>query len=195
MDKFDGIVNHIVADNYIQFSYDEIPLEGRGHVKTLHISVKCRDYVMARVLIDNGSSLNVMPKSTLVKLPFDESYIKPNTLAVKAFDGTIRGVIGEIELPIQIGPCTSNILFQVMDITPTYSCLLGCPWIHSAGAVPSSLHQKVKFIIDYKMVIISGEEDWLVSKTSTTPYIEAVEEALETTFQTFEIANTNYIGE
>lgn len=30
-----------------------------------------------------------------------------------------------------------------MDITPAFNTLLGRPWIHSAGAVPSTLHQKL----------------------------------------------------
>src|ERR1044072_4161252 len=82
-----------------------------------------------------------------------------------------------------------------MNITTAYSCLLGRPWIHAAGSVPSSLHQKIKFIIDDKMIIISGEEDMLVSKLSSTPYIEAAEEALETSFQALEIASTMYVNE
>jgi len=82
-----------------------------------------------------------------------------------------------------------------MDIMPTYSCLLGQPWIHSSGAVPSTLHQKVKVIVNNKLVIIFGEEDMLVSKPTITPYIEAIEKALETAFQSFEIANTSYIKE
>ena len=67
--KFEGIVSHITANNYLTFTKDEIPLEGRGHNKALHISVKCMNYAIVRVLIDNGSSLNVMPKTTLDKLP------------------------------------------------------------------------------------------------------------------------------
>ncbi|XP_027337054.1 uncharacterized protein LOC113850691 [Abrus precatorius] len=194
-DKFGGIVGNIVSNNYLTFSDDEVPVEGMGHNKALHISVKCRDHIIARVLIDNGSSLNVMPKVTLSKLPCDESHMKPSAMIVRAFDGTRREVIGEIEIPIQIGPCTFQILFQVMDIAPAYSCLLGRPWIHSAGVVPSTLHQKLKFIIDNKLVIVSGEEDVLVSKPSSTPYIEAAEEALETSFQALEIANATYVGE
>ncbi|XP_027341179.1 uncharacterized protein LOC113854418 [Abrus precatorius] len=194
-DKFRGIVGNIVSNNYLTFADDEVPAEGMGHNKALHISVKCRDHIIARVLIDNGSSLNVMPKATLSKLPYDGSHMKPSAMIVRAFDGTRREVIGEIEIPIQIGPCTFHVLFQVMDIAPGYSCLLGRPWIHSAGVVPSTLHQKLKFIIDNKLVIISGEEDMLVSKPSSTPYIEAAEEALETSFQALEIANATYVGE
>nr|KYP37347.1 hypothetical protein KK1_041465 [Cajanus cajan] len=60
--------------------------------------------------------------------------------------------MGEITLPIQVGPTTFDIEFQVMDITPTYNCLLGHPWIHQAKVVPSTLHQKVKFMVNDKLI-------------------------------------------
>ena len=69
------------------------------------------DYVIARVLIDNGLSLNVMPKTMLDKLPWDEVHLWPNSMIVGAFDGSIREAIGEIELPIKVGPCTFQIVF------------------------------------------------------------------------------------
>jgi hypothetical protein len=87
-----------------------------------------------------------------------------------------------------IGPQLFNISFQVMDINPSYSCLLGRPWIHAAGAVTSTLHQKLKFLVDDKLVIVSGEEDALVSHLSSFRYIEIEEGALETQFQALEIA-------
>ncbi|XP_031737546.1 uncharacterized protein LOC116402435 [Cucumis sativus] len=189
VEKFSGIIGSITSSNSIVFTDDEIPPEGLGHIKALHIQVKYKDYVIARVLVDNGSALNIMPKSTLLKLPVDMSYIKSSTMVVRAFDGSRREVIGDIELPIKIGPCTFNIVFQVMEITPTYSFLLGRPWIHSAGVVPSTLHQKLKFIVGSKMICLMGEEDFLITKPISTPYVEATEEALECSFRSFEIAH------
>ena len=78
-------------------------------------------------------------------------------MIVKAFDDTRREVISDIKLPIQINLNVFNILFQVMDITLADSCLLRQLWIHSTGAVPSTLHQKVKFIIENKLVVVSRE--------------------------------------
>jgi len=143
LNQFEGIVSHIRANDYLTFTEDEIPKEGRSHNKALHISVKCMDYALARVLIDNGSSLNVMPKTTLDKISCEGAYLRPSSMVVRAFDGSRREVIGEIELPIQVGPCAFQLVFQVMDILPAYSCLLGHPWIHLAGVVPSTLHQKL----------------------------------------------------
>ena len=40
------------------------------------------------MLIDNGSSLNVMPKATLEKLSCDKFPMKPSTMIVRAFDGS-----------------------------------------------------------------------------------------------------------
>ena len=34
--------------------------------------------------------------------------------------------------------------FHVMDIKPTFNLLLGRPWIHELGAIPSSLHQMIR---------------------------------------------------
>ncbi|XP_052728311.1 uncharacterized protein LOC108320289 [Vigna angularis] len=193
LNKFEGIVGNIISNNYLTFTDEEIPTEGRGHNKALHVSVKCLDHVIARVLVDNGSSLNVMPKSTLEKLPCDGMHMKPSSMIVRAFDGSKRVVMGEIELPVQIGPCVFQITFQVMDILPAYSCLLGRPWIHSAGVVPSTLHQKLKYIMGDKLIIVSGEEDLLVNGPSSTRYIEAAEEALETAFQSLEIVGNTYV--
>ncbi|XP_027922767.1 uncharacterized protein LOC114180664 [Vigna unguiculata] len=193
LDSFEGIVSNITANNYLTFTNEEIPTEGRGHNKALHISVKCLDHVIARVLIDNGSSLNVMPKATLGKLPCEGIHMKPSAMIVRAFDGSKREVMGEVELPIQIGPCVFQVTFQVMDILPAYSCLLGRPWIHSVGVVPSTLHQKLKYVMGDKLVIVSGEEDILVSGPSSSRYIEAAEEALETAFQSLEIVGNTYV--
>jgi len=70
LDQFESIISHMTINDYLTFTEEEIPIEGRGLNKALHISVKCMDHVLARMLIDNGSSLNVMPKTTLDKLPF-----------------------------------------------------------------------------------------------------------------------------
>lgn len=114
--------------------------------------------------------------------------MKPSMLVVRAFDGSQSIVVGEVDLPIKVGPYTFFTTFFVMDIFLTYGFLMGRPWIHSAGAVTSTLHQKLKFIINGKMIMIDGEEDVLVSQLSSFRYIEVGGEIHETPFQAFEIA-------
>ena len=120
VEGFEGIVNNITANNYLTFTEEEIPIEGRGHNRALHVFVKCMDHIMAKVLLDNGSSLNVMPKSTLEKLSFNAFHLKPSSMVVRAFDGSRWEVRGGIDLPVQIGPHTCQVTFQVMDTVATY---------------------------------------------------------------------------
>nr|KYP33625.1 hypothetical protein KK1_045516 [Cajanus cajan] len=90
--------------------------------------------------------------------------MQPRNIIIRAFNRSRREVMGEISLPIQAGPTIFNIEFQVMDIAPTYSCLLGRPWIHQAKALPFTLHQNVKFIVDDKLIIVQAEEDMIIKK-------------------------------
>ena len=62
-----------------------------------------------------------------------------------------------------------------MDIVSAYNCLLGLPWIHKAGVLTSSLHQKLKFICEGKVVIVNGEQALLISHFSSFNIVEADE--------------------
>ena len=48
-------------------------------------------------------------------------------------------------------------------------------------------------MVEGQLVIVSGEEDIQVSCPSSTPYVEAAEESLETSFQALEIVNKAYV--
>ncbi|KAK8623539.1 hypothetical protein V6N13_118422 [Hibiscus sabdariffa] len=182
-------------DNFISFSDEEIPKGARGSYKALHITTRCKGYTLPGVLIDNGSALNVLPMTTLKKLPIDSTYMKAYQNTVRAFDGTQRDVLGKIAVPLLIGPAEYEVDFVVMDIKPTYSCLLGRPWIHAAGAVPSTLHQKLKFVIDGKLVTIRGEEDIIASIATNTLYIEMDEDAVECSFRSLELVSATFVEE
>ena len=56
--------------------------------------------------------------------------------------------MGTLMIELLIGLTTFPTLFQVLRIPTSFNLLLGRPWIHRAGAIPSSLHQNVKFIHD-----------------------------------------------
>ena len=92
-----------------------------------------------------------------------------------------------MDLPIKVGSQVCNSTFYVMDIRPAYSCLLGSPWIHRAGAVTSTLHQKLKYPVKGMIVIVCGEEDFMVSHLNSFKYVEMDDEFIETPCQAFEV--------
>ena len=82
--SFEGMVSMVLATNQISFTNDELPPKGRKHTLPMHIIVKCEDMIVSRVLIDNGSSLNVCLMSTIEHLNVDTSLIRPTTIIIRA---------------------------------------------------------------------------------------------------------------
>ena len=93
----------------------------------MHVSVECRGTTLAHVLVDTGSSLNVLPKKALDRLDCEGLTLKPSNIIVRAFDGSKRMVHGEVDSHIKLKTHTFDSIFYVMDILPSYSCLLGRP--------------------------------------------------------------------
>ena len=77
-----------------------------------------------------------------------------------------------------------------MDINPSYNCLLGKPWIHIAGAVPSILHQKIKFVVEESLITVVVEENMIATMTVTALYLELKEDTTECSFRSFKVAIT-----
>ena len=67
---------------------------------------------------------------------------------MRAYDSTSREVIGNLTLELMIRLVVFQVMFQILRIPVSFNLLLGRPWIHSVGAIPSFLHLKVKFIHD-----------------------------------------------
>lgn len=161
----------ILADNGLGFTDFDLSPEGRNHNKALHISMECKGTTLSRVLVDTRSSLNVLPKSALMKIDYAGVELCPSDLIVQAFDGSRRAVFGEVDLPVKIRPQVFGMTFFVIDIQPAYCCFLGRPWIHGAGAVTSTLHQEMKFPSGSKIVTVCGDEEYMVSHLTSFWYI------------------------
>ena len=59
-----------------------------------------------------------------------------------------------------------------------------------AGVVPSTFHQKVKFVVEESLITVVAKEDMIVTTTVTAPYLEIKEDATKCSFRSFEIAIT-----
>jgi hypothetical protein len=66
--------------------------------------------------------------------------------------------------------------------------LLGRPWLHTTGAVPSSLYQKMKFIVGNQLVTILVEEPISIYNDSSVPYIDG-NTTPEASFHSFEFVS------
>ena len=70
----------MTVDNGLGFSDADLTPRGKKHNKALHVSVECRGTNLAHVLVDTGSSLNVLPKKALDRLYCEGLALKPNNI-------------------------------------------------------------------------------------------------------------------
>lgn len=97
MDQFDGVVANLTLGAHLGFNDNKLPPQERAHNKSLHISIRCGITSLSRVLTDTGSSPNVLPKISLMKLMLEVIIIRPSFMVVKAFGGSQRTVFGEVD--------------------------------------------------------------------------------------------------
>ncbi|XP_070017090.1 uncharacterized protein [Nicotiana sylvestris] len=118
-----------------------------------------------------------------------------NSVCVRGFDGGGKDFVGDIMLELSIGPVEFTMEFQVLDVAVSYNLLLGRPWIHAAKAVPSSLHQMVKFEWDRQEIVVHGDEDLSACNDTIVPFIEAKDDKGPWVYQTFKTVSVEKIPE
>ncbi|XP_070039056.1 uncharacterized protein [Nicotiana tomentosiformis] len=195
VNHLEKIANKIFEANRITFSDDELPIEGTEHNRALYLTVKCEDSVVSRVLVDNGSSANICPLSTLQKLKIGTEMIHTNNVCVRGFDGGGKDSVSDIMLKLSIGLVEFTMEFQVLDVTVSYNLLLGRPWIHAAKAIPSSLHQMVKFEWDRQEIVVHGDENLSAYNDTIVPFIEVEDDKGPWVYQMFETVSVEKIPE
>ena len=77
------------------------------------------------VLIYSGSTLNVCPFRTTLTISLEMETIISFPLTVRAYDNTLRKIMGTFKDSCKIGPTLTIVEFHVMDITSNYNFLLG----------------------------------------------------------------------
>ena len=96
-------------------------------------------------MVDGGSTVEIMYPDLFKGLKLKPEDLLPYSSPLMSFDGKLVTPKGMIRLPIQTGPEIVEVNFIVVNTYSLYTAIVGRPWLHTLGAVASSLHQKVKF--------------------------------------------------
>ncbi|KAF8095005.1 hypothetical protein N665_0346s0002 [Sinapis alba] len=100
---------------------------------------------ITKVLIDTGSSVDLIFRDILDKMGIDLRDMKPSTRSLTGFNGSSEIMLGTIRLPVYACGVVRMVKFSVISAKAHYNIILGTPWIHSMKAVASTYHQCVKF--------------------------------------------------
>ena len=92
-----------------------------------------------------------------------EKELTNSDLIIRAYDDSTRSVEGTFIAPVKTSPIEAIMEFTVLDILVTYALLLGRPWYYILEGVPSTVHQKVKFLLDGEVITIDASMSKIVS--------------------------------
>ncbi|XP_010473468.1 PREDICTED: uncharacterized protein LOC104752905 [Camelina sativa] len=104
------------------------------HNDPLVVEIRMDEFDVERVLVDTGSTVNVLFSQTLEKMGVTPEQIKPGGRMLTGYDGVAKTSMGDVKLQVQAGGVTRKTKFVVIDAPPIYNAILGSPWIYSMQA-------------------------------------------------------------
>src|SRR4051812_34368 len=71
--------------------------------------------------------------------------LSPTQATIFGFNSSGTHPMGKIKLKCQVDDLKTEVTCYVINAETSYNLLLGRPWIHRNGIVPSTLHQVMKY--------------------------------------------------
>ena len=115
-----------------------------------------------RVLIDNGSSTDIIFTSAFDKIGIGRENLEPVNTHLRGFSREKVLPMGSIQLVLTLGnpPCQAMMTtrFLVVDAPSTYNMLLGRPSFNAIKAIPSAYHLMIKFPTIRGVGMVRGDQ-------------------------------------
>ena len=108
------------------------------HHHPLFISLTVANCLVKLILVDIGSSTNIVFLTAFNDLGLEEDSLTRNITPIVGSSGEVKHTTGEVTLPVYAEGINTT-KFLVVDWKSSYNMILGRPSIHDMGAVPSRL--------------------------------------------------------
>ena len=119
------------------------------HDDPLVIKTIVANKTVHKVLIDNGSSADIIFASAFDKMGIGREKLEPVNSCLRGFSGERVLPLGSVQLVLTLGdpPCqaTTTVRFLIVDAPSTYNMFLGGSSLNAIRAIPSAYHMVIKF--------------------------------------------------
>ena len=149
-------------DTSITFS--DFDMEGcqHPHDDPLVVRVVVANKIVHKVLVDNGSSIDIIFASAFDKMGIGREKLEPVNSHLRGFSRERVLPLGSIQLVLTLGdpPChaTMAVRFLIVDVPSTYNMLLGRPSLNAIRAIPSAYHMVIKFSTTNGVGMVRGDQ-------------------------------------
>ena len=149
-------------DTSITFSGSDLEGFQHPHDDPLVIHAIVANKTVHRVLVDNGSSTDIIFASTFDKMDIGREKLDLVNTHLRGFSGEKVLPLGSIQLVLTLGepPCqaTTTARFLIVDAPSAYNMLLGRPSLNAIKAIPSAYHMMIKFPTVSGVGMVRGDQ-------------------------------------
>ncbi|XP_059451058.1 uncharacterized protein LOC132181846 [Corylus avellana] len=154
----------VAKKDSVVLSFSEEDAKGvmQPHDDLLVVTVTVANHLIHQILVDNGSSADVLYCPVFKQMGIDRERIKPFSSPLVGFAGEQVQPIGLISLPITIGTApkqkTVMVDFLVIDRLGAYNAILGRPALNKLKAITSTYHLTMKFPTEKGVREVKGDQ-------------------------------------
>ena len=149
-------------DTTITFSDSDLEGCRHPHDDLLVVRAIVDNTTVHRVLVDNGSSADIIFASAFDKIGIGRERLEPVSTHLRGFSGEKVLPLGSIQLVLTLGEpsCqeTTTARFLIVDAPSAYNMLLGRPYLNAIKAVPSAYHMIIKFPTMHGVGTVRGDQ-------------------------------------
>ena len=140
-------------ESAISFTDEDVERIHHPHDDAIVITLLIVDYTTRRVLVNNGSSTDILYYSAFQQMRLGWDQLRPICSPLIGFGGMKVQPVGTITLPVVVGSypqqITREVNFLVVDCSSSYNAIIGRPTLNSWKAITSTYHLSVKFPTEY----------------------------------------------
>ena len=137
----------------ISFTDKEAERIHHPHDDAIVITLLIVDYITRRVLVDNGSSADILYYPAFQQMRLGRDQLRLVCSPLIGFGRMKVQLVGTITLPVVVGlypqQITKEVNFLVVDCSSSYNAIIGRPTLNSWKAVISTYYLLVKFLTEY----------------------------------------------
>ena len=149
-------------DTAITFSNSELEGCQHPHDDPLVIRAVVANKTVHRVLVDNGSSADIIFASAFDKRGIRREKLEPISIHLQGFFGEKVLPLGSIQLVLTLGDPPGQAMttarFLIVDSPSAYNMLLGRPFLNAIKAIPSAYHMMIKFSTTSGVGMVQGDQ-------------------------------------
>ncbi|GAU34117.1 hypothetical protein TSUD_65960 [Trifolium subterraneum] len=147
----------------LAFYREEVPGGSPNFQIPLLVRAKMANFDVRRILVDQGSSCDIMYSGLFKVLQLTEENLVPYVGSdLQGFNGSTTKPWGYVDLIVTFGENKAmksvKVKFLVVDCPSLYNCIIGRPTLAELFAVSSTIHLKLKYYTkDGQVATINGD--------------------------------------